>query len=271
MADIVLTGGLAVYLYRWCIPDTTIDLPPLMTFDIDWAVPERFPQPCDVSIHSKLTDAGFVVSRSGSEAIPVTRYYLDHHGRNFAAPIYLEFIAPREGSRRSRSGKNQAIIEVEPNLHAQTDPYLELLLVENLTVDASRITSLEIKDQISIRLPNPAFLVMQKLLIRKRREMHKRANDVAHLYDVAIATRPIWQELADAAARTEKGGRFPAVWFSNARKLGSGIFANPEASGPIEIARVYRDAVGQTKAPKEKAIHAVMSTFLETLGLVQSR
>jgi hypothetical protein len=194
--------------------------------------------------------------------------FLDRgHRTEHLAPIYLEFIAPREGSKRDRQGKNQGIIEVEPGLHAQTDPYLGLLFVENIKVDASGIPPLLIRESKMIRLPNPACLVIQKILIRKRREPHKRANDAAHIYDVALTTRSIWHTLAETLAQIENNGGFPKKWFKDARRLLKDTFAAPEAAGPAEIARIYRNAMGEASAPSEDAVYRVVAGFLETLGL----
>ncbi len=267
MSATVLTGGLAVFLYRWCMPNAQVSQPPLMTYDIDWAVPEQFVPPYDVGIDSKLKEAGFVASLSGSHQNPVTHYHLQRHKTQYLAPIYLEFIAPRQGSKRDRRGKNQGIIEIEPGLHAQTDPYLGLLLVENFTVDASKIPSLGVAESRLIRLANPACLVVQKVLIRKRREPHKRANDAAHIYDVALTTRPIWHTLAETLTRIENSGSFPKRWFKEARRLLTDVFATPQAAGPVEVARIYRDAMSEATAPSEDAVYRVVAAFLKSLGL----
>ena len=259
---VVLTGGLAVFLYRKCVPDAQVDQPPLTTYDIDWAVPTQFNPPYDVGIDPKLKKAGFIAMLSGSGKNPVTYYQLERHGESRLAPIHVEFIAPRTGSKTDRSGRNQGIIEVERGLHAQTDPYLGLLFAENFTIEASKLPNVGLSENWTIRLPNPLMLAVQKILIRHRRESRKKDNDAAHIFDIAITTRPIWDELALDLVKIEETKQFPGKWFSRARGLFSEVFASPESAGPIGVARIYRDAMGERAAPSEATIHRVVTSFL---------
>lgn len=152
-------------------------------------------------------------------------------------------------------------------LYAQTDPYLPLLLVDNFTVNTSRIPALGTSQERTIHLPHPACFVVQKALIRHRRESHKRDNDAAHIFDIALTTRPIWRELGDSLARIERGPEFSPNWFKKARKILARVFASPEAAGPVGVARVYRNFIGEGAAPSETAIHRAVAAFLKSLGL----
>jgi len=262
----VLTGGLAAMLYRWCWPNSSIERPPLMTFDMDWALPQRM-QWHDAGLHKRLESGGFRPWLHGSGDDPVTYYQHERHGTARLARIYAEFIAPRPGSLTDRQGKNAGIVEIEPGLHAQTDPYLGLLLVENLKLDVSRVAGIGLSEPQSIRLPHPICYVVQKVLIRRRRPPHKQANDAAHVYEVALITRDAWPQMADVLARVEAGGAFPPKWFERARQTIDEIFLGPDAVGPVEVARIYQAGAGPASGPTEAAVSRVLRQFFAATGL----
>jgi hypothetical protein len=211
---------------------------------------------------------GFKPWLQGAGKDPVTYFQHERHGTDRLAPIHVEFIAPRTGSKTDRSGKDLGIIEIEPGLHAQTDPYIGLLLVENLTVDVSRVPATGLSQPHVIRLPHPICYVVQKILIRRRREPHKQAGDAAHIYEVALLTRGMWPQMAEVLERIEKSRSFPQRWFVRARQTMGDVFLRPDALGPTEIADVYRSIMGPTAAPTEAAITRVLKQFSEATDLL---
>ena len=129
---------------------------------------------------------GFVCLLSGSGDRPVAHYQHVRHGREKLGPIYVEFITPRLGGKTDREGQNQGIVEVESGLHAQTDPYVGLLLFEPLEFDVLRETALRLSESQIIRVSHSMSFIVQKCLIRRKRRQHKKENDAAHVYDVAM-------------------------------------------------------------------------------------
>jgi hypothetical protein len=239
----------------------------MTTFDMDWALPPRLGRFAGEGLHAKIQQGGFHVLLLGAGDKPVTYYQHERHGRQQLARIHVEFIAPREGSKTDRGGRSRAVIEVEPGLHAQTDPYVGLLLVENIEKDVSGIAPLGLKGTWRIRLPHPACFILQKILIRPRRRLQKRDNDAPHVFDVALLTRPIWTQMGATLARVESGGQFPKRWFRRVRQALGEVFASPDAPGPVGVARAYRSAMGESAAPTEDAVYRAMAVFLESVGL----
>lgn len=264
----VLTGGLAAILYRWCSFAVAAARPPVMTFDMDWALPmqtEKYGE----GLHKMLKQGGFRPWLQGEGSAPVTYYQHERHGSERLAPIHVEFIAPRPGSPRDRHGNDLGIIEVEPELHAQTDPYIALLLVENITFDVSCVAATGLSQPQVIRLPNPICYVLQKILIRGRRQRHKRAGDAAHIYEVALLTRDLWPKMAEALSRIESNGLFPSKWFQRAKEAIGIVFLEPEAPGPSEIVHIYQNIAGPAGAPTEAAVARVLRQFSEATGLLE--
>jgi len=263
----VLTGGLAAVLYRWCLPGSGAGRPPLVTFDIDWALPQQIDRIHGTGLHQRMESGGFKPWLRGEGRDPITYYQHKRHGTDRLARIYAEFIAPRRGSKTDRSGRNRGIIEIEPGLHAQTDPYVGLLLIENLDLDLSSVASTRLSVGHSIRLPHPICFVIQKILIRRYRPSYKQAGDAAHIYDVALLTRSMWPEMAEVLACIQSRRQFPRRWFERARQTVVEVFSSPEAPGPREIARVYRSILGTTAAPSEATISRVLKQFAEATKL----
>ena len=254
-------------LYRWLLSRPAADRPPLMTFDIDWALPPRLGHLEGESLHQRMAQGGvqFSVARRRQRADHLLSAQTTWCGQ--ARPDLCRIHSPREGSKTDRHGTNREIIEVEPELHAQTDPYLGLLLVENLELDASSVEGTRLSTPHLIRLPHPICFVVQKILIRHRREPHKRANDAAHIYEVALLTHGRWEEMAEVLAQIEKELRFPPNWFTRARRTLSDVFLRSDAPGPREIASIYQGIMGRTSAPTDVAISRVLGQFSEATGL----
>jgi hypothetical protein len=264
----VLTGGLAAALYRLRLPGSASTRPPLTTFDMDWALPGGISPSKEIGLHARMSRGSFVAFRSGPGVDPVTKYQHRRHGEHSLAGIYAEFIAPRVGSKTTRSGGNQSIIEVERDLYAQTDPYLGLLFVETVEVDLSCVPDLGLSQTRHVRLPHPLCFILQKILIRRqRKEAQKRDNDAAHIFDVATMTRPDWPEMAATLARVENSQQFPEKWFNRARRVFSEVFADPDAPGPVGVARIYRDVQVSTAPTSEDAVYRTLTAFSKAVGL----
>ena len=126
------------------------------------------------TLHERLLQSGFSARQWGSHGLPVTQYVPGSGKAASPSSIYMEFLTPRKGAKKDRRGVNQGIVEVQPGLHAQTDPYLGLLLAERITVKASTIRELKLSGDHCISLPHPACFILQKLLIHQQRESRQR-------------------------------------------------------------------------------------------------
>ena len=253
--DAVLCGGIVPVLYRQTLPQAATRLRPLTTFDLDWILPKPLTDRGE-SLHERLLSSGFVARQSGSHKLPVTQYVPDHGQAAASSPIYVEFLTPRHGSKRNRQGTNQGVVEVQAGLHAQTDPYLGLLLAEKITVRASAISELSLSAEHRLSLPHPACFILQKLLIRKRRGTGKQDSDACHIYDVAILTRALWPQMSDVLKQLKAGPRFPRNWFAVGERVLRDLFSESTSNGCLAVARHYSGAVS------EDEVCAGMSAFL---------
>lgn len=215
-ADAVLTGGLVPVLYRRVLGCSSV-MPPRTTFDLDWTLPAPLLHR-EQCLHERMLELGFNPRRSGSADFPVVQYVPSVEAEGASSGIYVEFLTPRRGGKHNRSGKNQGILEVQPGLFAQTDPYLGLLLVNTLRVSASEIPELALSDPHVLQLPNPMSFIVQKTLIRPRRGESKRESDLCHIYDVATLTHECWEKLRAMHKELAECGMFPKGWIPTSRR-----------------------------------------------------
>ena len=108
-ADVVLSGGLVPVMYRSVLTDFSTRIEPLTTFDLDWTIPSPLAER-GAKLH-ELLSVEFEAGRTGSGNLPVTKYFPKSLGAT--SPIYVEFIAPRIGSKQTRAGVNQGVLEVQ--------------------------------------------------------------------------------------------------------------------------------------------------------------
>ena len=260
--SVVLAGGLVPFMYRH-LPELggRTALPPLQTFDLDWTVPTRLEQDGE-SLHTRLTDSGFVVVLGGREPPHVEQYQPERYG-DTPGPVYIEFLTPREGGAEVR-GQDRSVVAVQPGLNAQALPYLDLLLQSPLPFDASAVSGTGLGQGTEILLPNPMAYVLQKILARRRRKPHKQATDQAHIYDVVVLWRRNWSDMRAALAALQ-AARFPHAWFSRARDVLMSLYASPHSDGPVEVARVYNGFMGPGTL-RETTAHRLMQRFLDAIG-----
>lgn len=175
---VVIVGGWAHRLYRWHPLAQPLDYPPLMTRDLDVAItPNALPR--GASVHERLTEAGFAEELSGEHDPPVSHYRLEPERGVFV----VEFVTPLTGSSRKRSGAPDAT-EIIAGVSAQKLRYLELLAIAPWQVSLDPGRGLQLSSPATVRVPNPATYIAQKLLIRsKRKPAGKRAKDLLYIHD----------------------------------------------------------------------------------------
>jgi hypothetical protein len=251
--DAVLSGGLVPVMYRRTLRSDS-RLEPLTTFDLDWSVPQQLAMRGD-NLHARMLNAGFSAQASGSADLPVTHYVPPNLKPE--SPIYAEFLAPRIGGKHNRKGDNKGIIEVQPGLFAQTDPYLGLLLAKPITVNVAKVPELELPAENSFLLPNPMCFIIQKALIRKNRRQGKQDNDACHIYDVAMLTYSIWSELRAILQSLIDSKRFPPKWFDEALTVLRSAFESAASAGSLAVTRNYSSVTSGEEAVR------VMTAFLD--------
>ncbi|MEX3937730.1 GSU2403 family nucleotidyltransferase fold protein [Paraburkholderia phymatum] len=201
--QIVFVGGWAFRLYHYEPRAYTADYNPIFTQDADVAYAER--ELLEGDIKQALVAAGFTEEPNftGDYKPPAMRYTMGGDAKGF----YAEFLTPltNSGKKRDRQGRlKDDATELKAGVVAQKLRYLEVLLYKPWVVTIPEDDSGLGEAVEAVRVPNPVSFMIQKLLIRKKRdEQNKLAQDVVYIHDTlqifyaAIETDlvPIWKEL----------------------------------------------------------------------------
>ena len=188
--ELVFVGGWAHRLFALHELASPLDFQTLMTADIDVATPARL-RARGPLIRDLLRQNGFTEKLSGDETPPISEYRLGEE----EGALYVEFLAPQLGGPNRRDGSPDATVDVS-GITAQKLKYLEVLFAEPWSVQLNDANGYDLgKDGASVKLPNPAAYVMQKVLVLPERKHGKQAKDVLYIHDTLLMFRGAFDKL----------------------------------------------------------------------------
>jgi Nucleotidyltransferase len=109
---------------------------------------------------------------------PAAHYRVESGDSSF----YAEFLTPLEGSEVKRGGRRDVTARVS-GVSVQKLRHLELLLQNPWDVMIAPATGFPTPGARHILIPNPAVFLVQKILIREKRNRDKRAKDIPYIHD----------------------------------------------------------------------------------------
>lgn len=235
-SELVLCGGFAAWLYRYTAFAGEAHGPPLLTFDIDWATPRTLPVD-SVSIAKVMAEYDFVRLYVNDHNPPVMKFQHKRWGEVELASIHVEFLTPLTGK-----DTGQATHTVQSGLTATPLRFMDLALHRPIAVATHDVPELTTTSDMLVKIPHPANFLMHKALIAARRSTQaKTNNDLAHIFDVAVLTRPRWAEIRDRILEIEQQGAW-GKWLRKARQSLLLWFESPHSDGSIAVAEVMADA-----------------------------
>lgn len=174
LEQLVFVGGWAFRLYR-LLPGAQVPAyRPVVTLDADVAFAEG--ERLEGNIRARLLDTGFVESLMGNHRPPVSQYTLGDDASGF----YAEFLTPLSGSGRRRGGQPMATV-AKAGVTAQRLRHLDLLLEAPWQVTLG--ADWGVAQDTTVRVPNPASFIAQRLLIHGQRLPAKKAQDILYIHD----------------------------------------------------------------------------------------
>jgi hypothetical protein len=261
--DFVLVGGLVPLCYRKIFQGDVETIKPILTSDIDWAVPNRIQEKEGQKIITLINKAGYRQILSQHVVPPIAKFQHERFDEKTTAPVTLEFITDRKGGTSSRSGEDLTKVNVQAGFRVVALSHVRILMDRPMTFDLSKVDDLGLKEKLEVQIPHPANYVLQKLLISKRRSTkEKHDKDLAYVYDVAILTRGKWHAIKERLEQIEKA--IPSKWMKDARRIVDQGFQDKTSAGPIAISRIYQKTAPQLT---EVRVHRVMSDFFMQVGL----
>lgn len=177
LTQVVFIGGWANRLYRFHPKANPPEYLPITTKDADIAL--SLTEPIEGDIGEALKIAGFKLELRSDRTPAVSLYNLGKDDRGF----YAEFLVPLIGGRTQRNGDLVPLTVNKAGITAQKLRHLDILLVEPWSVAFDESLSMDLINNAQILLPNPASFIAQKLLISKKRDMEKQAQDALYIYD----------------------------------------------------------------------------------------
>lgn len=175
LTHLVIVGGWAHRLHRFHPLATSQEYQPLRTRDVDLAF--SLNAPLEGDLRDALKQAGFEEELSGEHTPPVTHYYLGEEDAGF----YAEFLTVKQGSGLKRD-KQPDLTVSKAGITAQKLRHLDLLLDSPWLVRIG-IETIPVARPVDLVVPNPVSFIVQKLLIHKRRDANKKAQDVLYIHD----------------------------------------------------------------------------------------
>lgn len=206
LPNIVFAGGTASYLYHKHPLARGLDFSPVKTVDVDIVtsnpllLPEndgnvvfRSTSPSDQNKVSQLLlshgfESTFNPTISGDDCIQ--RFY-PQDDRLRKENFHLEFLCPLKGSEMDRkTGRRKITGDIQDNLTAQKLRYIDLLLLNPLSININCPAGTG--KQISIQIPHPITYIAQKTLIapeRMRQGNNKYEKDCYYIFEAGALFR----------------------------------------------------------------------------------
>src|SRR5713226_4039174 len=174
-----------------------------------------------MAIYGKaLSKAGFREEFSGEHTPPVTHYRLSEEDAGF----YAEFLTAKEGSGLRRDGQPDMTVS-KAGITAQKLRHLDLLLEAPWSVRIGPEANVPVERPVDLIVPNPVSFIVQKLLIHKRRDAEKKAQDILYIHDTLelfggslVQLRTLWED--------QVRPRIPARTVKTAMNIATELFEN---------------------------------------------
>ena len=212
LGQLVIIGGWAHRLYRLHPTAGTPEYEPLGTLDADVALPPDVAD-TEANIRDRLLANEFREELIGEFRPPVAQYFVTTDESGF----FAEFLTPLRGGGIRRDGERDATMRIA-GVSVQKLRHLELLLRSPWSVVIQPENGFAVSHPRTIRIPNPAAFMVQKVLIHRDRELQDRAKDLLYIHDT-------FETFA---------ANLPAIandWQTNVKP-----FLTPKAITPIETA-----------------------------------
>lgn len=191
---------------------------------------------------------------SGEDTPPVTHYRLGEDDAGF----YAEFLTAKKGSGLRRDGQPDPTVS-KAGITAQKLRHLDLLLEAPWLVRIGAET-MPITRPVDLLVPNPVSFVVQKLLIHKRRDARKKAQDILYIHDTLELfgaslgqLRTVWKD--------EVRPRIPARTASRAMSIAGDLF-NGVTDVIRDAARIPQDRRLQPEGVRATIQHGLEEVFV---------
>lgn len=270
--DLVLVGGFAVWLYRFHPRAAAIELIPLLTFDVDFAAPERLHVAAGRNLSDLIAAAGLDQHLLGGHVPPVAKFVPRNVGKPVEAgageQYCMEFLTPLVGSATNRRGEEVGTKVIQPGITAQRLRFLDLLLADPWRVPVAAIPGMDGDPEgvPYVKVPHPGLMIVQKVLIFEERRRHGGwAKDMAYIYEVLGIFRHEIPRLAQEVRAAMATNNTWDQWLERFRRMSQELFGTPNAPGVTGACEVLARSAAGGDCPTHAMVHAGVQEFLREL------
>ena len=166
-------------------------------------------------------------------------------------------MAPLTGRRE------QATVEIQEGVTAQTLRYLNILLENTFEFRVSAQTAGGSPDELTVRIPIPGAYVFHRGLIGARGGSRRRGKDLYYIFET-------WASLPNqrdqiVAEIGELRVRYPRPWYRRFRSTLESLFPNSAGEGVLLVFQQY-----EAREPREMAHQRIYRAFADLLRAVPS-
>ena len=249
--DIVIAGGWTPLIYyHYLLPDKNLN--PLRTKDIDIVVPSKLKKIADNTIDELLITAGLKPKFRSLHTPPVIHY----EGNIEGCEVEIEFLTTQKNKKENK------VIIVQKGLHAQSLPFISILLENTLWVKIDDVPT-DGKKFFQIRVPKPGAYIFNKgLTFIRRNKRIKKAKDLYYIFDILANCHKLMPGICNEFRSFYK--HYPKSWSRRFIMNLKRYFANETSSG-IELIISQRPETAFPNMNNEQFKHYVLGVFQEFL------
>ena len=261
--DVICGGGVANALYRHHPYSSEVDWGYVGTGDLDMLTPQKLPSQGNQLLAERLDEAGLEERIFGSADQAVVKFV--SKAGEFDGD--LEFLCPMTGLKGGRLHIPQSFT-IQAGLKAQPLKYLEIPLFSNpWELSLHDVPGMEDVADLTVRLPNPAAYILQKILIRDQgRKQTSMDKDCLYIYEVSVIFRDHFDAIREEYIHLDP---CHPKWKQKFEIEASRLFSSSLADGPLTVEEICADSghsldLRGTQINSEMVYHSV-SKLLEAL------
>lgn len=254
--DVVIAGGWAPLIYyHYLLSDKNLN--PLRTKDIDIVVPSKLKIIANKTIDQLLVKAGLKPNFKSLHIPPVIHY----EGKIEGCEVEIDFLTTQKNKKENK------VIIVQKGLHAQSLPFISILLENTVWVKIDDF-SLNENKMFKIRVPTPAAYIFNKgLTFGRRNKRIKKAKDLYYIFDILANCQKLMPNIVEELKKLNTN--YPKKWFVRFLTNMKKHFAD-ETSYGIDLIVSQRPETAFPDMKDEQFKHYVLGIFQEFLNKISS-
>jgi len=256
LSEIVIGGGwVPLIYYHYLLADKSRE--PIRTRDIDLMVKLKLPVIGSKTVDQLLVEAGFRPNFKSRDTPPVICYEGNIDGHE----VEIEFLTDQKGA------KEDAVIEVQKGLSAQSLRFISIPLTNVIEVEIDDIPVGDGSSTLKVKIPSPGAYIFHKGLVFPRRgRQQKKAKDLYYIFDILANCLELRERIINELRELKKGY---TPWFRRFIKNLEVNFSTVTSDG-VMLVFSQRPASAFPNLNDEQFKQYVLAVFTEFIREIKS-